>query len=310
MEIDIVYLWVDGNEPSWLARKNAFLGIEYTEDDINCKGRFVNNDELKYSLRSAEKFAPWIRKIFIVTDRQIPAWLDLTHPKIQIIDHTEILPPEALPCYNSSVIEYFLYRIPTLSEHFLYANDDMLFNADVSPGFFFEKDGYPIVRLQRKPFAKWSYRIEKRMKGKLSTYKQQLENAITLIDSQFHQYYPGIPHHNMDAYRKSDCRAVTEQIFSEEITACIPHHLRSSQDIQRVIFLYYALAIGHGHLKFVNKTESCVVRLQRKNYKRYLDTYHPKLMCVNDSQRVSDEDRKRMKLFLEQLFPQKSSFET
>ena len=25
MEIDLVYLWVDGNDPAWLAKKNAYL---------------------------------------------------------------------------------------------------------------------------------------------------------------------------------------------------------------------------------------------------------------------------------------------
>lgn len=26
MEIDIVYLWVDGNDPVWQAKRNAFMG--------------------------------------------------------------------------------------------------------------------------------------------------------------------------------------------------------------------------------------------------------------------------------------------
>ncbi|MDR2841230.1 MAG: Stealth CR1 domain-containing protein, partial [Paludibacter sp.] len=68
MDIDLVYLWVDGSDEKWLARKNAFLGVVESNTQSNCKGRTANNDELKYSLRSAEKFAPWIRKIFIVTD--------------------------------------------------------------------------------------------------------------------------------------------------------------------------------------------------------------------------------------------------
>ncbi|MDR2839877.1 MAG: glycosyltransferase, partial [Paludibacter sp.] len=275
----------------------------------NCKGRTANNDELKYSLRSAEKFAPWIRKIFIVTDNQIPDWLDVTHEKIKIIDHLDILPPEALPCYNSVIIEYFMYKIPDLSEHFLYANDDMFFNAAVQPDFFFNADGYPIVRLCRKTAAKLGYKLEKFFKKGLSVYKQTLVNAADLVESKFHKYYSAIPHHNIDAYLKSDYQMAVEQIFSKEFSACITNHLRSEQDIQRIVFLYYALATGHGQLKYVGKNESCVVRLQRKNYQKYFDKYHPKLVCVNDSERVSDNDRTRMKSFLNNLFTDKSSFE-
>jgi hypothetical protein len=76
-----------------------------------------------------------------------------------------------------------------------------------------------------------------------------------------------------------------------------------------VAILYYALAIGHGQLKYVDKKESCIVRLQRKNYQKYFDKYNPKLVCVNDGERVSDSDRSRIKFFLDNLFPTKSTFE-
>jgi hypothetical protein len=309
-DIDLVYLWVDGSDEKWLARKNVFLGVVDFGTQSNNKGRYASNDELKFSLRSAEKYVPWVRKIFIVTDHQIPDWLNVKNPKIQIIDHREILPPEALPCYNSVVIEYFLYKIPDLSEHFLYANDDMLFNAELRPDFFFDAaDDYPIMRLKRKPFAKWAYKLEKLLKKELSVYKQTLVNAANLVGKKYHKYYSGKPHHSIDAYLRSDYQAVIESVFKEDIKPCTTNHLRSKHDIQRIIFLLYALAIGHGHLKFVDKTESCVVRLQRKNYGKYFDKYHPKLICVNDSERVTDNDRTRMKNYLSNLFPQKSSFE-
>ena len=142
VDIDFVYLWVDGNDPKWIAKRNACIG-EPSKDEKNCKGRYESNDELKYSLRSLEKYAPWIRKIFIVTDNQVPEWLDTTHPKIQIVDHTEILPAECLPCFNSVIIEHHLHKIPGLSEHFLYGNDDMYFNKPVTPDTFFAKDFCP-----------------------------------------------------------------------------------------------------------------------------------------------------------------------
>ena len=118
IDVDLVYLWVNGNDPKWIAKRQAFLA-DYTENEESCKGRYFDNEELKYSLRSVEKYAPWIRRIFIVTDNQVPVWLDTSHPKVQIVDHTEIMPPECLPCYNSVIIEHHLHKIPGLSEHFL-----------------------------------------------------------------------------------------------------------------------------------------------------------------------------------------------
>ena len=103
--IDMVYLWVDGSDENWLAKR------KYWQQKLNVQApyavsaaRWRDRDELKYSLRSVEKFMPWVNKIYIVTDNQIPSWLNLEHPKIRIIDHTEIFPPDALPTFNSQAI--------------------------------------------------------------------------------------------------------------------------------------------------------------------------------------------------------------
>ena len=55
----------------------------------------------------------------MVTDNQIPQWLNLTDKKIEVIDHTEIIDAKYLPVFNSSVIEMNIYKIPGLSENFI-----------------------------------------------------------------------------------------------------------------------------------------------------------------------------------------------
>ncbi|WP_367891009.1 hypothetical protein [uncultured Dialister sp.] len=55
--------------------------------------------------------------------------------------------PNLIPCFNSSVIEAYIWRIPSLSEHFLYGNDDMFFYKPLSPDFFFTQ-GKPIAHLK------------------------------------------------------------------------------------------------------------------------------------------------------------------
>ena len=100
MDIDLVYLWVDGNDPKWQAKHDAFCGNLSRDAELNGKNRYANNDELKYSLRSIAMYAPWVRKVFIVTDNQVPAWLDTSNPKVRIVDHAEIMPAESLPCFS------------------------------------------------------------------------------------------------------------------------------------------------------------------------------------------------------------------
>ena len=81
-------MWVDGNDPQWRARRNSYLNKTESETSANnSEARWIENDELKYSLRSVELFAPWINRIYIVTDNQSPKWLNRDNPKIHIIDH-------------------------------------------------------------------------------------------------------------------------------------------------------------------------------------------------------------------------------
>ena len=313
MEIDLVYLWVDGNDTEWQKKRRPFFENIDENSEANCKGRYINNDELKYSLRSAEKYAPWIRKIFIVTDNQTPEWLDTTNPKIEIIDHKDIMPEESLPCFNPTIIEYFLYKIPGLSEHFLFANDDMFFNADLQPDFFFSNDSFPIVRLKRRPYGKWHYRIYRLgrlLTGKnQSQYQKMVTDAALLVEKKFGKYYSDRNHHNIDAYKKSDFREAIENVFSVQAEKCFSHHLRAVGDFHRSAISYYALAIGHGHLKYVTYLESLRIPVHNSDFMEFLDRYQPKLFCLNDCQRSKDTDRERIKPFLEDLFPEKTAFE-
>ncbi len=309
-DIDIVYLWVDGSDAEWLARKNQFLGANaHSNNEAISVARNADNDELKYSLRSVEKFAPWIRKIFIVTDEQTPGWLNTENVKIQIVDLRELLPVEALPCYNSVIIEHFIWKIPGLASHFLYANDDMFFNAPVIPGFFFSAEGFPVVRLKRTFQGKWINFTRNLLHIHTNIYRKTIYRAALLVEKKSGKYIGGMPHHNIDAYLKSDYREAAEKVFAKEIYATIHHHIRTEKDIQRIIYLYYALSANKGKLRYVNRYESCRIRLHKPDFMRFINKYQPVLFCLNDSHHATDDDRKRVKPFLETLFPDKSVFE-
>lgn len=310
MDINMVYLWVDGNDPAWQAKRNALIGMPDENSPVNCKGRYANNDELKYSLRSVEQYAPWIKKIFIVTDNQIPEWLDTNNPKVKIIDHREIMPPESLPCFNSSLIEHFLYRIPGLEEHFLIANDDTFINKNVSPEDFFTPDGRPIIRLTRKPLRKlrWFWR-EKIRKKPLKNYSSMIAHSSEMVEEKFGHYYSGMPHHNIDAYLKSDYRRMVEDVFCDEFKTNNLNKIRSDNDVHRSVISYAILAMKHGILRYVTQEESMHVMIHKERHYARLDRKRPMLFCMNDSEYATDEDRMREKAYLEKRFPKKASFE-
>lgn len=147
--IDAVYTWVDGGDPAWRARRDLALTGALTggltgelSEQATTEARFVCREELRYSLRSLLTYAPWVNRVWIVTDGQTPAWLDTSHPLISIVDHREIFSdPSVLPVFNSHAIETQLHHIDGLSEHFLYLNDDFFIGRPLAPRTFFEANG-------------------------------------------------------------------------------------------------------------------------------------------------------------------------
>lgn len=309
MDTDLVYLWVDGNDPEWRARHNRAIGATEEASAVNCDGRYADNDELKYSLRSAAAYAPWLRRIFIVTDRQIPKWLDMDNKKIRIVDHTEILPAECLPTFNSRIIEHALFRIPGLSEHFLYANDDMFFNRPVSPQDFFTADGLPVLRFSRRPFRKLTLWIKDRiLHDPISNYNNAIRNSARLIEERYGRYIGSKTHHNIDAYSRSLYEEAFET-FRDQIEPTMTNRVRSLNDIQRNIYSYYLIVNKKCRLEYVTRTTSFRLHIHRHKHYEELEKKRPMLFCVNDSEYASDADRKLVREYLERRFPDKSEFE-
>lgn len=279
------------------------------DDSMKGKGRFSDNQELKYSLRSAEKYAPWIRKIFIVTDNQVPEWLDTDNEKIKIVDHKEILPQEALPTFNSRIIEHNLHNIPGLAENFLYANDDMFFNREVKPSDFFLEDGTPIIRFNRRYFRKLVLWYKDNIKRrKLSNYNQAIRNTSRLVEKRYGKYIGHKTHHNIDAYRKSDYKHTYEE-FREEIEATFSHRLRHDDDVQRNIYSYIPIIEKRAKVRFVSQKESFRCHIDNPGNFKKLGKCDPLLFCLNDSEYANDTHRDFVKVFLEKKFPEKSKFE-
>lgn len=124
--IDAVITHVDLSDP--LLQKQL---LEYSEltgtKNSKKKWRWDSNGEAKYCILSIQKYAPFIRNIFLVVSgpTQVPKWLDQLKG-VTVVYHADFFKDLAhLPTFNSMSIEYNLHRINGLSEHYLYFNDDV-----------------------------------------------------------------------------------------------------------------------------------------------------------------------------------------
>lgn len=225
--IDIVYLWVDGSDPDWAAIKNHYSQIHQNQTvfvgDACIDSRFYDHEELRFSLRSLVKFAPFFNHIYIVTMNQRPKWL-LDHPQITIIDHQDIFPNlNDLPTFNSQAIECHLHRIPGLAEHFIYFNDDVLLGKPVSPYDFFTEDGKIRVLFEK------GLTVSPNPEVQATLYRKAWVNSNRLLNTHFMTEPRHRLCHAPFALRKSFIEK-TERFIPFVFASNSSHKFRTDQD--------------------------------------------------------------------------------
>lgn len=325
-DIDMVYCWCDGNDPEFQKRKNYYLAKEKGEHDSDSVGnhRFVDNEELRYSLRSLNMYAPWIHHVYIVTDRQVPKWLNTDYEKVTVVDHSEIMPKEIIPCFSSPIIEQYITNIPELSECFLYGNDDMFFGRPIKPEFFFTSSGNPIVYV--KYFEKFKYIGDEadfmNKYNSVSTWMKTNLNSWKLLYNQYgkHEFY--VLAHNIDAYRKTLFQESLKK-YHDSLLRSIRSRFRNEKELSRVLINLDAVYSGHGVCKIVETPSFwkkhvykpkdyswiCYCGSEDEKTRKQIKHFEPYLFCINADSQGQSEDKQAMKEFYEQLFPAASPFE-
>ena len=145
--MDYVLPFVDCGDPVWLK--------EYQR--INGKGmdvsRFRPFDTLRYAFRSIAENVPFIDRIVLIVSNieQVPAWVN--RETVRIVLHSEFMPEEHLPTFNSSAIESDMWRIEGLTDRFIYGNDDIFVLNPLNEADFFDGE------LPRLTFAESDYHI-------------------------------------------------------------------------------------------------------------------------------------------------------
>lgn len=339
-KIDIVIRWVNDKDTEWqqLKRKYQLLdqNQDYSSEEINqdlySKNdiRYRDWDLLKYWFRGVEKYAPWVRKVFFVTCGQKPEWLNCEHPKLRMVNHKEFIPQEWLPTFSSRTIDYNIFRIPDLSEQFLFVDDDMFIIKETKETDFFmnglpcdsmvfnamtasfddtiNTNIYNAMAIINKHFFKEEFSRNERLKMWFTPkYGKYLYKNIVLAPWT---YYVGFQDfHLPEGFLKETYRELWKK---EEhwLSETCSHKFRKTSDVNQWLIRYWQLASK----KFVPRSVNIghYFELSDNNIKVYdgIRKQKYKLICINDGV-VKDFERERKNLqdaFMS-ILPEKSKYE-
>ena len=146
--VDVVVTWVDGRDPAWnQARLDRLAGRLRHGHDPRVQRPGAVRLARRAALRVPEP--PPVRALGAQDPpghrRPGAEWLDQSHPQVAVVDHSAILPADALPTFNSHAIESALHQLPDLAEHFVYLNDDFFLGRPLGPEAFFSPAGLAAV---------------------------------------------------------------------------------------------------------------------------------------------------------------------
>jgi len=299
-------------------------------------------ETLKYVLRSIEKHCPWYNKIYLITKGYHPEWLNIDHPKIELISEEDLFIDKShLPIFSSVAIEMNLVNLKQLSEKFVYLNDDMIIMRELNSSRFF---------IDNKPVDFLSHGFMRRGKvfelfKERDTWIHSLNNTLKLINHKFspislekkylyHRSYSlrdkfsnfllqnfykkflWLSHwHHPQPFLKSTLNDVYHT-FQSEMMQCSQNKFRDKSDLNQYIYRYWQLAKGnfypckHNDGMISNLDTLEILETLISNIESNKNT---NFVCFNDSTLLSDSEYEKVKItlltYLENRFPDKASFE-
>lgn len=334
--VDFVVLWLDSKDPEWQKAKAQYMPQEYSIQKSNHSARFRDWEIFRYWFRSVEKYAPWVRHVYLVTCGHLPTWINLDSPKLKFVRHDQFIPKDYLPTFSCFPTELNLWRIEGISEHIVYFNDDMFLTRPVEKSDFF-CNGLPRYSAIAEP----PYPI-----ANMTAWKHNLFNNAGVINSCFNVsecieahpekwfsalYAPNQREWNLRAYkdnnlvgvrfyhlgvpyRCSTMRLVWETI-PERLDSSCKNRFRTMDDVFHQLFQLWEMMQGtfepvssDYYGKVFNITPERI-----DSFERCFLSEDFRMVCANDSEDLTDEGYEFLNGYLKGLFekkyPEKSSFE-
>ena len=331
--IDFVITWVDGNNQEWQQLKSKYRPGAYEDGR---KRRYRDWDNLQFLFRGIEKYASWVRNVYLVTPGFRPEWIRTDHPKLKLIDQNTLLPADCIPTFNNAAVELMFHKLPNLSERFVYFNDDMFLLNYTQPSDFFkaglpcDNPGFCAIQATRENdglggygYAVMSTRLIAQFFDKQEVIRENRKKIYNLLNrkdiiktilvSPYHQFTGINETHLPYSYLKETYETVWGKV-PEELNKTVHDRFRKEFSIVHWIMRYWQICSGKvavrdrndGHYFEIQQYEDChkiVKEIERKRYK---------MICINDNLEADEEfgkTREEINAAFARILPDKSSFE-
>jgi len=300
-------------------------------DENTSEIRYRDWGTLRYLLRGVESFAPWVRRVHLVTWGHLPQWLETSNPCLNVVRHSDFIPAEYLPTFASRPIELNVHRISGLSERFILFNDDMLLCRPVPRERFFRgRDGLPcdMARLSLIAPSTISHtvlnmtEILARRHDRRATMRRNpagwfsprygAGNLLKTLDLALWRGWSGLTDSHMP---QPYLRRTFELMWREEpdvLDATCRTPFRSPFGVNHWLMRYEQLA--RGEFAPVSMSDTRLDHLDEERI-AHIDSYirarHYAMICLNDSPTCADFEgvSARLHSALDAILPTKSTFE-
>lgn len=326
-KIDFVITWVDGSDPEWLHKKTQYMGN--AQKDMNSSARYRDWELLIYWFRSVEKYAPWVNKIYFITEGHIPDWLNVNYDKLVVVKHSDYILDENLPTFNSNVIELNLHKIQGLSENFVNFNDDMFLNSKTSPEDFFG-NGIPLDSGIFSPIVPLRGNISSIILNNVEVINDYFTSR-NVIKNHFKKFFSlkygkhliknfcVLPWRNIlgfydnhipVSYNKNSFKIIWDK-EKELLEKVSQHKFRTKEDINHWVIRYWQLCSGN----FIPRETKfgCYYNISNEldRILEDIEMSKHKVICLNDSDGLVDFDKAKFLLIeaFKKKYNEKSKFE-
>lgn len=332
--VDVVLTWVDGNDPVWQEEKRRCLEKQNVEQESDSNIRFESWDNLQYWFRAMERFMPWIERVFFITCGHLPEFLKVDHPKLKIIRHTDYIPTEYLPTFNSNTIEMNLHRISELSENFILFNDDFFPLQPIAEDYYFRNNQVcdeaveniittaafgPVAHMARytqvnnmfiinKYFRKKEVQEKNVEKWYCTDYGERLERTKSL---RYWYDFPGFYDPHMASAMKKSVLNRLWTLEEKALDRASRNHFRAYTDLTQYLIRYWQLCTGNFYPR---KTEGKVFFIDINNYGEAVEAIATKkYQMISLNENCTEEEfeiiKSEVNKAFDKILPVKSSFE-
>ena len=330
-KIDFVITWGSNDDPEWRKLFEYYSAKAGRTVDSSVY-RYRSWDMLHFLFRGIDKFAPWVHKVYFITNANPPKWMNTKHPKLVVLNDKDVVPSQYMPTFSCFPIEFNFHRIEGLSEKFVYFCDDMFILDDVLPTHFFKK-GLPCDIGIMSAINHWRPNVydsccfmanalvnkyfEKGKVVKEDVFKwfplAQPKVVLTNLRYVRLPHFPGFAlNHLPQIYLKKTYEEIW-QYCKEDLERTCSSKFRSFGDVSPTLIRYWQLASGnftpcnvykYGRAFYLNdenisESVDCIIHQKKR------------LVCLNDGEHVAhfEDYKERLLRAFEQIFPDKCSFE-